>query len=249
MAYEHTICQHCDDAPCLKACPEQGHLQARRRGGHHRPDKCRGNHNCVEACPYEGVIFFNEDLQHRPEVHLLRPPARRGLDRDPLRRGLSDRGLHLRRGRGPGRSDRQGRAAAARARRQAAGLLHRPAQDVHRRRRLRPGGRRVVEGAAVTPTRAGTAPTYDGRHRRVRRLLGSTGWRWASTRAHREGGLPAAEDGGPSTSTRTSTSATSPSGRRAPPAPEDGVTERRSGKRRAGPYGPALLRRQWHARG
>ncbi len=23
VAYEHTICQHCDDAPCIKACPEK----------------------------------------------------------------------------------------------------------------------------------------------------------------------------------------------------------------------------------
>ncbi len=23
---------------------------------------CKGSHNCIEACPYQGVIFFNEDL-------------------------------------------------------------------------------------------------------------------------------------------------------------------------------------------
>jgi len=27
------------------------------------PQACKGSHNCVEACPYGGVIFFNEDLR------------------------------------------------------------------------------------------------------------------------------------------------------------------------------------------
>ena len=26
------------------------------------PEKCRGNQLCLEACPYEGVIYFNDDL-------------------------------------------------------------------------------------------------------------------------------------------------------------------------------------------
>jgi tetrathionate reductase subunit B len=62
VAYEHTICQHCDDAPCIKACPEQAIYK--------RPDgiviidplKCRGHKACIAACPYEYVIWFNEDL-------------------------------------------------------------------------------------------------------------------------------------------------------------------------------------------
>jgi len=63
VTYEHTICQHCDDAPCLKACPEKAIYK--------RPDGtviidstiCKGSHNCIEACPYPGVIYFNEDLR------------------------------------------------------------------------------------------------------------------------------------------------------------------------------------------
>ncbi|MBN1628653.1 MAG: carboxypeptidase regulatory-like domain-containing protein [Thermoleophilia bacterium] len=63
VTYDHTICQHCDDAPCIKACPEKAIYK--------RPDGlvvidptiCKGSHNCIEACPYPGVIFFNEDLR------------------------------------------------------------------------------------------------------------------------------------------------------------------------------------------
>jgi len=27
------------------------------------PDKCRGNQMCIEACPYENVIYYNDDLR------------------------------------------------------------------------------------------------------------------------------------------------------------------------------------------
>lgn len=62
VVYNHTICQHCDDAPCIKACPNQSIYK--------RPDgiviidplKCKGNKNCIEACPYDNVIFYNDDL-------------------------------------------------------------------------------------------------------------------------------------------------------------------------------------------
>ncbi len=62
VTYEHTICQHCDDAPCIKACPEEA--ICKREDGLVVIDsrRCRGSHNCVEACPYPGVVFFNEDL-------------------------------------------------------------------------------------------------------------------------------------------------------------------------------------------
>lgn len=62
VTYNHTICQHCDDAPCIKACPNQAIYK--------RPDgiviidplKCKGKKSCIEACPYEGVIYFNDEL-------------------------------------------------------------------------------------------------------------------------------------------------------------------------------------------
>jgi len=63
VAYEHTICQHCDDAPCIKACPERAIYKRDDGLVVINPEICRGSHNCVEACPYQGVIYFNEDLK------------------------------------------------------------------------------------------------------------------------------------------------------------------------------------------
>ena len=62
VTYHHSICQHCEDAPCIEAC--SANAIYRRDDGIViiDPDKCRGNQLCIEACPYENVIYFNDDL-------------------------------------------------------------------------------------------------------------------------------------------------------------------------------------------
>jgi tetrathionate reductase subunit B len=61
VAYKHDICQHCRNAPCIPACKQKAII--RRDDGIVliKPDRCRGDRNCVVACPY-GVIYFNENL-------------------------------------------------------------------------------------------------------------------------------------------------------------------------------------------
>ncbi len=62
VTYEHSICQHCDDAPCIAAC--NAHAIYKRDDGIViiDPEKCRGNRMCIAACPYENVIYFNDAL-------------------------------------------------------------------------------------------------------------------------------------------------------------------------------------------
>lgn len=62
VTYEHSICQHCDDAPCIKACNVNAIYKREDGAVIIDPDKCRGNQLCMEACPYENVIYFNDDL-------------------------------------------------------------------------------------------------------------------------------------------------------------------------------------------
>jgi Fe-S-cluster-containing dehydrogenase component len=74
VSYLPTMCNHCDEAPCIKA--------ARDGAVNKRPDgivvidpvKAKGQKAIVEACPY-GAVYWNEELQlpqHWPfDAHLL----------------------------------------------------------------------------------------------------------------------------------------------------------------------------------
>ncbi|MCC7101693.1 MAG: 4Fe-4S dicluster domain-containing protein [Fimbriimonadaceae bacterium] len=59
--YIPVLCNHCDDAPCLKSCPNKAIVR--------RPDgivlvdqdRCRGTGACVSACPYGNIILHREE--------------------------------------------------------------------------------------------------------------------------------------------------------------------------------------------
>ena len=62
MHYVATLCNHCDQAACLEACPVEGALYKRDDGlVIIDPEKCTGCTQCVSACPYH-VIYMNESL-------------------------------------------------------------------------------------------------------------------------------------------------------------------------------------------
>lgn len=55
------LCQHCENAPCIKACPEDA-IKTRDDGlVWIDPAACTGCGLCQEACPYD-VIYMNGDL-------------------------------------------------------------------------------------------------------------------------------------------------------------------------------------------
>jgi Fe-S-cluster-containing dehydrogenase component len=61
MSYLPVLCQHCADAPCIKACPE-GAIKTRDDGlVWIDPAACNSCGLCQEACPYD-VIYMNEEL-------------------------------------------------------------------------------------------------------------------------------------------------------------------------------------------
>lgn len=61
MVFVPTLCMHCEDAPCAKACPTRA--LARRPDGIilYEEDKCCGSRACVTACPYDAAHFFEGD--------------------------------------------------------------------------------------------------------------------------------------------------------------------------------------------
>lgn len=61
VAYVPTMCNHCDDAPCMKA-DKTGAIRKREDGiVLIDPERARGQKSLVDACPY-GHIWWNEEL-------------------------------------------------------------------------------------------------------------------------------------------------------------------------------------------
>lgn len=73
IAYMPTMCNHCDDAPCIKAAPD---AISKRDDGIVLidPNKAKGRKDLVDACPY-GHIWWNDELETAQawpfDAHLL----------------------------------------------------------------------------------------------------------------------------------------------------------------------------------
>ncbi len=58
-----TLCNHCDNAPCVKTCPTKAMYKDANRLTLNDPDKCIGCKSCKQACPY-GMISYNKKKPH-----------------------------------------------------------------------------------------------------------------------------------------------------------------------------------------
>ena len=89
-AYLPTMCNHCDDAPCIKAGGRRRGPQARRRHRDHRSREEPGPQGPVDACPYGAICGTRSRMSRRRgfSMRICWMPAGR---RPALRAGLSDR--------------------------------------------------------------------------------------------------------------------------------------------------------------
>lgn len=62
VAYVPTMCMHCDEGPCIPACPMAAITKREDGMVLIDPAKCNGCQLCVNACPYN-AIFFNRALR------------------------------------------------------------------------------------------------------------------------------------------------------------------------------------------
>ena len=59
-----TLCNHCENAPCVRICPTGAMHKGDGDITMHNPEKCIGCKNCMAQCPYD-VIHFNGEDTHR----------------------------------------------------------------------------------------------------------------------------------------------------------------------------------------
>jgi tetrathionate reductase subunit B len=61
-------CQHCEDAPCLKACPSGAIYKEAGGTVAINYESCCGHGNCVDACPY-GAIYLDPSAGQAVKCH------------------------------------------------------------------------------------------------------------------------------------------------------------------------------------
>ena len=63
IAYVPTMCNHCDNGPCIEAAGDDGSIRKRADGiVIVDPERAKGRKDLVDACPY-GHIWWNEELK------------------------------------------------------------------------------------------------------------------------------------------------------------------------------------------
>lgn len=77
--YISSSCQHCDDAPCVNACPLHCLWKDPETGFTlFDTEKCIGCHSCALACPYNSVSFTRENKMFKCDGCIAR--LQNGLD-------------------------------------------------------------------------------------------------------------------------------------------------------------------------
>ena len=62
VGYIPTMCQHCDDAPCLKAAKNNSVIKREDGIIIIDPEKSKGQKQIVDSCPH-GAISWNDELE------------------------------------------------------------------------------------------------------------------------------------------------------------------------------------------
>ena len=72
-------CQHCEDAPCIKACPTAAIKKASGGSVIIDYERCCGHGECVDACPY-GAIYIDPAANQAVKCHNCYHRVDEGMD-------------------------------------------------------------------------------------------------------------------------------------------------------------------------
>ncbi|MDP2719531.1 MAG: 4Fe-4S dicluster domain-containing protein [Dehalococcoidia bacterium] len=79
MSFRPVTCMHCQDPPCLKACPDEAISRGEDGIVLIDQEKCTGCELCLPACPYD-VIHFDSEARLARKCTLCRPRIEQGLE-------------------------------------------------------------------------------------------------------------------------------------------------------------------------
>ncbi len=79
MDYLPSTCMHCQDPPCLKACPVDAISRQDNGVVILDSDKCNGCQACLTACPYNSILWIEAD-KVATKCHLCTPRIKQGLE-------------------------------------------------------------------------------------------------------------------------------------------------------------------------
>ncbi len=78
--YLSVSCNHCENAPCVNACPSNAIYKEAKQGlVLHNPEECLGCRFCQMACPYD-AIKWNSDLKIISKCNLCHHRLENGLE-------------------------------------------------------------------------------------------------------------------------------------------------------------------------
>jgi Fe-S-cluster-containing dehydrogenase component len=79
MHFLPRVCQHCDHPPCADACPVDALVKQKDGVVLLDEETCDGCQNCLEACPYDAIIF-NEAAEKAEKCNLCSHRTEKGLE-------------------------------------------------------------------------------------------------------------------------------------------------------------------------
>jgi Fe-S-cluster-containing dehydrogenase component len=78
LVFQVNMCRHCDDPPCVEACPEEAIIKRQDNIVVMDYDLCSGCQACMDACPYDAIIF-DEDKGIAQKCNLCHHRVDQGL--------------------------------------------------------------------------------------------------------------------------------------------------------------------------